>query len=451
MLFRLHMRLSTSYRQIVTISLPIMLGSAVQNIIALTDSVFLYHLSETDFAAIGFVGVFYLVIAAIGFGYSKGGQIMIARRAGEADRKAVSRSFYALIYFSVVLAVVMFLFMQYGAWNVFDFFVESPAIFERSMEYLKPRSYGVFFSYVGVGLIALYTGLARTKFIIIDTAILAVVNIVLNYVLIFGHWGFPELGIAGAGWASTIAEIVAFIAFLIYMAFDRKIRSFHIWRFPAVSLKLVRQLFSLSSPMVVQNIVGLGSWFIFFAVIENMGERALAISNVGRIVYLILSIPVWGYATGINTLASQFIGMQKRQAVAPMILKTAKIAFVTTLSIAIPVILFPKFFLYPLFGLTDFTIIHEAQPVLLMLIPILGLFSFGGVYFNGMTGIGASGHALWIQVVSTTVYLTYVIVAVKVLEMRLGWVWFAEIVYWIVAIALTHWFIYSRRWYGTEV
>ena len=83
------MQLNTSYRQILAISTPIMLGSAVQNVIALSDSVFLYHLSEVDFAAIGFVGVFYLIVAAIGFGFSKGGQIMIARRMGEENYKEI--------------------------------------------------------------------------------------------------------------------------------------------------------------------------------------------------------------------------------------------------------------------------------------------------------------------------------------------------------------------------
>ena len=74
------MQLKTSYRQILSISVPIILGSAVQNVIALSDSVFLYHKSNDDFAAIGFVSVFYLIIAAIGYGFSKGGQIIIARR-----------------------------------------------------------------------------------------------------------------------------------------------------------------------------------------------------------------------------------------------------------------------------------------------------------------------------------------------------------------------------------
>ena len=99
------MQVKTSYRQIISISAPIMLGSAAQNVVALSDSVFLYHLSEVDFAAIGFVGVFYLVVAAIGFGFSKGGQIMIARRMGEGQKGEVGRTFYAMLYYEFALAV----------------------------------------------------------------------------------------------------------------------------------------------------------------------------------------------------------------------------------------------------------------------------------------------------------------------------------------------------------
>ncbi len=445
------MRLKTSYRQIFILSLPIMLGSAVQNIVALTDSIFLYHLSETDFAAIGFVGVFYLVIAAIGFGFSKGGQIMIARRAGEADSEGVGKSFYAMLYFSVLLAIAMFFFMQHGAPYIFRFFVQSPAIYQKSLAYLEPRSYGVFFSYLGVSLIALYTGIARTAFIIVDTVVLAVVNGILNYVLIYGHLGLPSMGIAGAGLASTIAEGVAFTVFIVYMLSDRYIRRFRLSVLPPIRLKMIGQLLSLSAPVVIQNIVGLGSWFVFFGLIENMGEHALAVSNVGRIVYLILSIPVWGYATGINTIVSHFIGMQKRQAVVPLILKTAKITLATTMAIALPVALFPKIFLYPLFGGTDYQILTDARPLLLLLVVILGLFSFGGIYFNGLTGTGATGRALFVQLICTAAYLIYVLIAVQVVGASLLWVWGAEICYWIVALALTHWFLFSRSWYGTEV
>ena len=117
------MHLSTTYKQILAISTPIMLGSAVQNLIALTDSVFLYHKSEADFATIGFVGVFYLVVAAIGYGFSKGGQIMIARRMGEGNEQEVGRTFYAMLYFEIGLALALFLFMYFGCGWFLNFFL----------------------------------------------------------------------------------------------------------------------------------------------------------------------------------------------------------------------------------------------------------------------------------------------------------------------------------------
>ncbi|MDV7393306.1 hypothetical protein RZS08_18175, partial [Arthrospira platensis SPKY1] len=154
----------------------------------------------------------------------------------------------------------------------------------------------------GVTIIALYTGIARTTFLLVDVVILAVVNITLDYGLIFGHWGLPAMGMGGAGLASTIAEYVALLVFLGYMLIDRPIRRFRLHRLPKLEWLEIRNLFQLSLPIVAQAIVSLGSWFFFFGIVENIGERALAISNLVRMVYLILSIPSWGFASGVNTL-----------------------------------------------------------------------------------------------------------------------------------------------------
>ncbi|NJO87340.1 MAG: MATE family efflux transporter, partial [Lewinella sp.] len=170
---------------------------------------FPYYLSETDFAAIGFVSTFYIIVAAIGFGFSRGGQILIARRAGQQRDKDVGRTFYSVLYFELLLALLLFVFMHFGAYYLFSALVDDQEILSRSIDYLETRKFGVFASYWGVTLIALYTGLARPAFIVVDTIILALVNIVLDKALIFGYWGFPALGIAGAGLASTIAEYVA--------------------------------------------------------------------------------------------------------------------------------------------------------------------------------------------------------------------------------------------------
>ena len=445
------MQLNTSYRQILSISTPIMLGSAVQNIIALSDSVFLYHLSEIDFAAIGFVGVFYLIVAAIGFGFSKGGQIMIARRMGEEQPREVGRTFYAMLYFELALALFMFLFMQFGCKYFFALFVNSDIIYYKSLEYINYRSYGVFFSYAGVAIVALYTGVARTFFIVVDTLILAVVNIILNYGLIFGHLGLPAMGIAGAGLASTIAEIIAFIFFLAYIFADKTARYYHLFSLPKIDIPLIKKQLKIATPIVAQAVVGLGSWFVFFGIVENLGERQLAITNLVRMVYLVLSIPCWGFASGINTLVSNFIGQKKRQAVIPVVWKTAKLCWFVTMILTLPVIFFPEQILYPLLGSEDMSLIQEAQPIFYVLCGILIFFSIGGVYFNGIAGTGATYYGLKIQTICAIGYLIYIYVEVEYTNGGLVWAWASEIFYWMVLLGLSYWYLRSGKWHQLKI
>lgn len=441
------MRINTSYRQILSISVPIMLGSAAQNIIVLSDNVFLYHVSQTDFAAVGLVGVFYLIIASIGYGFSRGGQILIARRHGGEDYVEAGNYFKALVLFELGMAVILFLFLMFGSSWFFALFIENPVIYEKCLQYIYPRSYGVFFSYIGVSFVAFYTGIARTKIIVYDTFILIAVNIFLNYIFIFGHLGFEPMGIAGAGWASTIAEIVAFFAFVIYLIFDKANKIYGVTKITKIKLRQVGQTFDVSAPIVWQSIIGLGSWFIFFTLIENMGSRELEISNLLRNVYLILSIPCWGYSAGINTLVSNFIGNRKRQAVVPIIWKTAKMSLITTLVFAIPVAIFPAFFLYPLFGSEEINLVEEAKPLMPILVSILAIFSVGSIYINGLIGTGHTKTALWIQSIFVVFYVIYSFIVIKQLTMGLAWAWGVEIFYWLGIWLISLWYLRTKKWY----
>ncbi len=428
-----------------------MLGSAAQNVIALSDSVFLYYLSEEDFASIGFVGVFYLIVAAIGYGFSRGGQIMIARRMGEQKPAAIGRTFQAMLAFELALAVVMFLFMQYGCAAFFSFFVKSEVILEKSLAYLEYRSWGVFFSYVGVSFIALYTGIARTWFIILDTLVLAAVNIALDYGLIFGHWGLPAMGIAGAGLASTTGEIVALVLFVLYVLGDQRIRVFRLFRFSRIDFSLIFQQYKIAIPIVAQAFVGLGSWFVFFGIVENLGERELAITNLVRMVYLILSIPCWGLSSGVNTMVSHFIGQQKRMAVIPIIWKTARVSLLLTMALTLPVVLFPRFMLYPLLGGQDMSLIVDAQPVFYVLVAILALFSVGGVFFNGLVGTGATFYGLKMQTWCAVGYVLYIHIEVNYTSGGLPWAWAAEAFYWVAMLVFTLLYLRSEAWYKVKV
>jgi putative MATE family efflux protein len=428
-----------------------MLGSAAQNVIALSDSIFLYHLSEDDFAAIGFVSVFYLMINAIGFGFSKGGQIMIARRYGEQNLSDVGKTFRALVAFEIILAGLMFMFLWYGTPILFDFLVQSDIIYDKSLEYLYHRSWGVFFAYAGLCVIALYMGIARSRFIIYDTLVLASVNIFLDYVLIYGKWGFPFMGIKGAGLASSTAEVVAIVIFFIYILLDRQIKPMKLFSWGGFNLQLIKDELRISTPIVIQYAVSVGSWFVFFSLVEKMGERSLAITNLGRVVYLILSIPCWGFASGVNTMVSNNIGEEKTFNVMPIIYKTAKLSLASTLVLGIPIIFLPQYLLYPILGSEDMSLLMASQPVLYIILIILSIFSFSSIYFNGLSGTGATLFALKMQVFTSFVYLSTLYIVMMVLDSSLEVAWSIEIFYWLLIFSLSFYYLRTGKWKAMKV
>jgi putative MATE family efflux protein len=465
------MHLNLTYRDIWRISAPIMLGSAAQNVIALSDAVLLYHYNQVDFAAVGFVGVFYITIAAIGYSFSRGGQIMIARRMGEGRQEAVGHIFHTMLLFELALAAIMWVFMRYGTEWFFHLFLDhSPAVYQKAIEYIHYRSYGIFFSYGGVALISLYTGIARPFFVLVSTIILSVINLVFNYAFIYGAFGLPEMGIAGSGLASSIAEGVAFVIFIGYMIWDKKNRVLRIFTVPRIYLnkprvnvldetavaeasdwELTRQQLRLSMPVVVQAAIGQGSWVFFFGMVENLGEQALAISNLARTVYLLLSIPLWGFSSGANTLISNLIGQNRPEDVMPAAWKTGQLCWLVTMVLAIPILFFPNQFLYPLLGETNLELMTKTQPVFYVLLLILTLSTFGAVFFNSLAGTGDTWFGLKMQAACIALYLAYIFYITNFTHLGLVWVWLAEVVYWLAMIAFTVRHLRSGRWKGVKV
>ncbi len=423
-----------------------MIGSAVQNSIALSDSIFLFYYDETDFAAIGLVSVFYLIVSAIGYGFSKGGQILIARKAGQSTTVGIGNTLANILFFQFITGLFIFALLYLGGKAFLSLFIDNPLILNKCWEYLSWRAWSIVFSYVGLGFIAFYTGISRTIFIMIDVALMLLVNVVLNYALIFGKFGFPEMGIRGAGLASAIAETIAFIAFLIYILTDKHRKEWNWKRFFNFDFSSFRPIFKIGMPVVAQMVIGLGSWFIFFAFIEGYGERALAMTNLGRIMYLFFSIPCWGYASGINTIASFLIGQGKSKEVLPVTRKTVLLALATTMILAAPVLLAPAYTLSFLSASDSYALIIESADILRMILLILALFCIGGIYFNGLVGTGDTMTGLYIQLFGVILYVIYLYIIVKVLTLPLIYAWTGELFYWATVIILTTLYLRSGKW-----
>jgi Na+-driven multidrug efflux pump len=208
------------------------------------------------------------------------------------------------------------------------------------------------------------------------------------------------------------------------------------------------QQLRISLPVVAQAAVGQGSWVFFFGMVENLGERALAVSNLARTVYLLLSIPMWGFSTGVNTLVSNLIGQDRLQEVLQAAWKTGKLCWGVTMVVALPILLFPGKLLYPLLGKDDMSLIWETQPVFYFLLGLLSFSTFGAILMNALSGTGATWFGLKLQAVCVTAYLGYVYWVTHFSQLGLLWVWSAELLYWGLMIGLGLVYLRSDKWHG---
>jgi Na+-driven multidrug efflux pump len=274
-------------------------------------------------------------------------------------------------------------------------------------------------------------------------------NVVLNYCLVFGNWGFPEMGIGGSALASTLSEILAFLVFVFYIFNDKKLAPYKIFEFKPIDVNLIKAQIKLSIPMILQTFASLGSWFLFFALIEQIGRNELAISNIMRTVYMLFMIPAWGFSSGINTIVSNLIGKRAYRDVIQAINKTALLCFSITMFLGFLLYLFPSIILR--IGTNDEYLIEQSKRLIWVLVSILAFYSVSIIYFNGMVGTGATKVALYIQVFCVFLYIAYVYYVVGIQKASLEWSWMAENVYMISSLIISVLYMRSHSWIKLKI
>lgn len=433
-----------STKNILKISYPIILTLVAQNIVNVTDTAFLGHLSEVALGASAIAGVFYFAVFMIGFGFSQGVQIMIGRRNGEQNFSRIGPIFNNGLIFNVIFALFVLLVSIFGVPHLLKFLVTSPHIYQASIEYLNWRIYGFIFVFATVIFRAFYVGITDTRILTMSSVITAVVNIILDYILIFGEFGFPRLGIAGAAIASVIAEAAS----LFYLAFhtfhSEELKKYHLFRHFKTDGKTVLQILNLSVFIMIQFFISISTWFLFFIFIERMGEQPLAVSNIGRSMYILLMIPASALSTTAGTLVSNMIGAGQPSEVLKTVRKIVGISLLFVLPLLIFAFIFPEIFagIYT----SDPTLIKASVGVIKVVAVAVAFFATGNVIVNSVSGTGSTKTAFYIEVITLFFYISYVYYTTIYNPQSVPVVWMSEFVYWTLTGGLGYIFLLTGRW-----
>ena len=325
-------------KEIWKIAYPCLISLVMEQMIGVTDTIFLGHVGEVELGASALAGVYYVVIFMLGFGFTTGAQIIMARRNGEQEYEKMGVVFYHGLYFLMALALVAFTATTAFSPQLLGAMISDPDIYQAAESYIEWRIYGLFFAFAAAMFRAFYISSTHTKTLTLNSVVMVLSNVVFNYVLIFGKFGFPAMGIGGAALGSTLAEMVSLIFFVIYTSRRIDCRKYALNRPARFHFTTLKKIFPVSFWTMVQSFISLSTWFLFFLFIEHLGKEPLAITNIIRSISGLLFMIISAFAATCSSLVSNLIGSGKTESVIPTIKQHLRLAY---LSILVPIISIP--------------------------------------------------------------------------------------------------------------
>lgn len=429
-------------REIWRIATPIMLGNLAQTIITFTDTAFLGHLGTNELSASMMAGLFYFVFTTLAMGFAVGIQIFIARRFGEGNTKQIGVIFQHGALFVLLLGILLFGILFFFSNGLMRTIIESDHIYAASMEYLKYRQFGIIFVVFNFLFRSFYVGISNTKVITYSTLLMAVVNIFFDWALIFGHCGMPEMGVGGAALASLLAEISAFCFFWIYTFVTIPHEEYGMFRWHKLQTKLMGDILTVAFPSMIQRLFSFGAWFIFFVMIEKMGETAIGVSSVVRSAYMILIIPGIAFASTANTLTSRIIGEGKSNEVMATVWKVVKNSFLCSVVLVAVAAIIPHLVLR--IYTDDMMLVQAAIPSVYVICVATLLGAFSMTFFEAVSGTGNTSAAMALEFGILILYIVYVFLMSK--TSSIASVWTAEWLYNICIGLISLFYIWKANW-----
>ena len=442
-------RCTYSYKHIWKVAYPILISLLMEQLIGMTDTAFLGRVGEVELGASAIAIVYYSILFMLGLGFSVGAQIIIGRRNGEGRFDETGKVFWNGLYFLLGLAFMLILASEaFSPWAM-KLLVSSSDIYEASLSYVRWRLPGMVFAFITSIFRAFYIGTTQTRTLTLNSIVMVISNVFFNWVLIFGHFGLPAMGITGAAIGSSLAELVSLIFFIIYTRVSCDRVKYGLDKPARFSMSELRNMMPVCTWSMVQHTISVSTWFVFFLYIEHLGERALAISNITRGASGLIWVVLMAFSSTCSTLVSNIIGEGHQDKVMSLVRRILKLSYGIVGSIILIYCLFPEAIarIY-----TDMPDIVQASAPALIVMACSYLFHVGGqVLFLAVSGTGNTQTAFKLEIIALAVYMAYCTIVISWMKVDVAICWTAEFVYGGMLMLCSWIYMRSGRWKNRSI
>lgn len=301
-----------SISHIFRLGFPIALQSTALALMGLVNSLMVSDLGETSLAAVGIGARWLTYISLLIFALSSGGQILLAQYVGAGDndrfRKTALMSAYHIFFVSILIGTGFILFPGL----VISAFTSSPEIATEAFVYIQFMGGVIFLTGLSVAIDTIFRSLGKTRVPLYAYLIEFLVNITLNYLLIFGNFGFPEMGVTGAAVASFTARSLRIVALMTILYCEERINLFSTRSLRcAFDRRLINKFYPVAWPLVASSLIWTSGGFTMHLVFGHLGDRELAVMSLITPFELVALAFISGVCCGTSICIGHALGADK--------------------------------------------------------------------------------------------------------------------------------------------
>ena len=323
--------------KIMQIALPAIAGMSSQMAVSIIETAMVGRLTESviSLAAMGLGVLATWVLTSFFSSLATGTHILVARRYGEGNYNAAGAVLNNSLLISFLLGI---LFGGLGfrySYEFIRFFSSDEEVARAAGEYMKYRSLGLPFFLLAVSYRGFFYGIGHTKIFMFSALSAYFFNIIFNYLLIFGKFGFPRMGLAGAGLSASLGMLLGFLFFVFVTFLPYYGRRYKYYRKLGIGLHSISQIIKISIPVSLQNVLILFGFLIFVAIPGILGTLPQAATQIVITAMFLSFMPCFGFGIAAQTLVGNSLGDNAPGDARRYGIETAKITTLLLLPLAL--------------------------------------------------------------------------------------------------------------------
>ncbi|HOW28722.1 MAG TPA: MATE family efflux transporter [Elusimicrobiota bacterium] len=298
------------YREILTIAFPLILSTGSWSIQHFVDRMFLTWYSPEAIAAAMPAGILNFTIVSFFIGIAGYVTTFVAQYHGAKQTDRIGAIVWQGIYVAAIGGVVLMAAAPLAG-PLFRFFGHAPAVQENEVVYFQVLCWGSGPAIAASALSGFFSGIGKTWPVMWVNLIATLVNIVFDYLLIFGNGGFPALGMKGAAIATVLSGSVNMGSLLFLLsrpAYRQAYDPFRRWKFDR---PLFLRLLKFGSPAGVQFFLDIAGFTLFILLVGRLGTESLAATNIAFNINTLAFMPMLGFGIAVSVVVGQYIGQNR--------------------------------------------------------------------------------------------------------------------------------------------